>query len=151
MYSGVPIITPTPVTPSAFNERAIPKSMIFALSFSSTMMFRGFKSRCMTPNSWASANPSHTWLVMAIVSSSVNFPFLLMKVFRSSPFTNSMVIKCIPSSSLRSYILQTLLWAIFRASFSSFLKRSIIFVSAAISGFNTFKAISSSNFLSLTL
>ena len=52
-----------------------------------------------------------------------------------------MVMKVVPSARPRSNIRQTLRWLIFRASFSSFEKRSIVSLSKAISGLRSLRAI----------
>ncbi len=92
---------PSPVKPFAMRDLAIPKSIILALPSLSIMMFEDFKSRCTTPTLWASANPSHTCLAMAMAVPASNRLDLLMKLFKSSPDTYSMVMKCVPSSSSR--------------------------------------------------
>ncbi|MBA7685182.1 hypothetical protein ES703_93600 [subsurface metagenome] len=142
---------PSPVIPSALRERAIPKSIIRAFPSLSIMMFRDFKSLCTTPRWCASASPSHICLAMETALPTLNCPVILIMFFKSSPGTYSIVMYGVPSSSLKSYIRQTFLWVILRASLSSFLKRLIVFSSAAIAGCKSLSAISSLIFLSTTL
>ncbi len=151
MYSGVPIIIPAPVIPLVLRERAIPKSMIRVFPSLSIIMLLGFRSRWTIPNLCASANPSHTCLAIVIALAVLKGAARLMKLFKSSPDTYSIVMKCAPSASPKSNIPQTFFWRIFRASFSSFLNLSIVFLSLAISGFISLRATSCFNFVSSTL
>ena len=107
MYSGVPMITPVPVTPRVWSDRAMPKSMILALPSLSIMTFWGLRSRWTTPRRWASARPSAICLASPTALASVRWPDRRMKLLRSSPGTYSMEMKIESHSSPRSYIRQT--------------------------------------------
>ncbi len=72
-------------------------------------------------------------------------------LFRSSPWTYSMVMKWAPSASPMSNIRQTLRCPIRRANRISLLKRSIVSLREAISGRMSFRAIFSWTLVSKTL
>ena len=67
MYSGVPMMTPDSVRPAARAPRsfAIPKSTSFTKSRCpwrcTRKTFSGFRSRWITPCSWAHCSASHSW------------------------------------------------------------------------------------------
>ena len=68
-------------------DRAMPKSMISASPFASTMMFAGFRSRWTTPALCAATRPATTSRAIRMTSGTARRPSRLRSVARSSPST----------------------------------------------------------------
>ena len=133
---------------SSANAFASPKSRTFILPSGVTLIFAGFRSRCITPFSWAASRASAICRASFRASSTGIGPVFIRSA-RVDPSISSITRKFVPSDSSRPYMAAMLGWLREASNFASRWNRATRSASRANSSGRILIATSRPSFISL--